>query len=77
MPMTDLTVIEPEPHSEAVVPALERALEMARAGDVSSVAIAIVLRDGTSDAIWSDAPNMVTLIGATARLSHKLHLDVD
>lgn len=72
-----LVAIEPEPLSDSVVPALERALEMARAGEVSSVAVALVLRDGTSDAIRSNAPNMVTLLGATSRLTHKLHADLD
>lgn len=75
--MTPLTVIEPEPLSDAVVPALERALEMARAGEVSSVGIALVLRDGRTDAIWSLPPSTCLLIGAVARLEHKLHLDLD
>jgi hypothetical protein len=75
--MAELVALEPEPLSDLVVPALERALEMARAGEISSLGIAIVLRDGRTDAIWSNPPSFGMLLGAVSRLGHKLNLEVD
>jgi len=75
--MADLVALEPEPLGENVIATLERALELARAGELSSVAIALVHRDGCAQALWSDAANMLLLIGSVGRLGHKLNLDLD
>ena len=66
--MPDLHVLEAEPIGEDVVAKLEEALTKAKAGEISSVAIAIVHRDGSTNYSWSKAPSMSLLIGCTARL---------
>lgn len=63
---TPLTLITAEPPNETVVRTLEATLEQARRGELSSVAIAYVERDGSSGSNYSEAPGYVALIGATA-----------
>lgn len=68
----DLRVLDAEPVGEDVVAKLEEALEKAKAGAFSSVAIAYVYRDGASDRSWSNAPSISLLIGSVARLEAAL-----
>jgi hypothetical protein len=68
----DLKVIEPEPCGADVVEKLEEALEKAKSGELSSVAIAIVYRDGCTGSSWSAPLSYSILIGAVARLQHRL-----
>lgn len=75
--MAELHTIEPEPLGDAVVPLLERLLEMAHAGQVSSLGVAMVLRDGSVQSEWTKATPVAALIGAISRLSHRLNLAVD
>lgn len=72
-----LTALTPEPLGGNVIGTLDRALEMAEKGEVSSVAVAIVLRDGRCQALWSDAPSTGTLLGSISRLAHKINLEID
>ena len=73
--MADLEVIEPESVSPDLIETIERVLEKAKAGEVSSVAIAVVYRDGATSTTWSTPPSFATLLGAVAhlgfRMSHK------
>jgi len=66
--MADLRVIEAEPAGPGIVELLESALKDARNGALSSVAIALVYRDGTSNWNWSEAPSASTLIGCIERM---------
>lgn len=75
--MNKLRVIEAEPLGENVIERLKEALEKAEAGEVSSIAIALVYRDGSSGRSWSNAPGLSALIGATARLEAALIRDAD
>jgi len=61
-----------------VVKALEDALELARAGELGAVAIAMVHRDYGMQAgfCWGAAPSAL-LFGSIDRLRHKLHQDLD
>lgn len=70
-------VIDAEPVGEGIVETLEDWLERAKAGEVSSVAIAIVNRDGSASTEWSDAPSQVLLIGAVSRLQWRLNQELD
>lgn len=73
----DLRVIEAEPVGPDVVEHLEEALEQARKGELSSVAIATVYRDGTTSRAWSSAPSLSLLIGSVARLEAALIREAD
>ena len=75
--MADLHAIEPEPLGDAVIQMLEKALEMARNGEISSAGIAMVLRDGCTHQLWSEAPSVGLLMGSVGRLHHKLNLELD
>lgn len=72
--MTDarFAVIEPEPAGASVVDTLKDVMDDAKAGTVSSVAVAIVYRDGTVGTAWSEVPSTGLLIGAAARLQWRL-----
>lgn len=67
-----LHVLDAEPPSTTLVKVLEETLEMARKGELSSVALAYVYRDGHSGAAWSKVPSFSCLLGATMRLQHDL-----
>lgn len=75
--MTALHVLTAEPLGEGVITLLENLLAMAREDGLSSLAVAGVNRDGTTLAEWSAAPSLPLLIGATARLQHRLNLEAD
>jgi hypothetical protein len=68
MTSQDLRVINAEPPGEDVIAKLEEALERAREGRISSVAIATVERDGSVGHAWSKAPSLSLLIGSITRL---------
>lgn len=70
--MAELKVLDAEPIGEDVIAKLEEALAEAREGRLSSVAIATVERDGTTNRSWSTAPSMSLLIGSVARLQAAL-----
>lgn len=73
----NLKVIDAEPVGEDVAAKLQEALEKANAGELSSVAVAVVYRDGTCGSSWSSAPSLSCLIGAVTRLQHSLIRDAD
>ncbi len=67
-----LRVLEAEPIAEDVIAKLEEALERAKLGELSSVAIAVVYRSGCSGQSWSQCQSLPALIGSVATLNHKL-----
>lgn len=67
-----LTVLEAEPLGAGIIERLERALEMAKRGELSSIAIALVYRDGCAGSVYSEPPSMTALIGSIARLQYRL-----
>jgi hypothetical protein len=71
--MADVRVIdaEPAPHPDIAERLTELCDEVA-ADKISSVAIAVVYRDGTTNRSWSTAPSLSLLIGAVARLQAAL-----
>lgn len=73
----DLRVIDAEPAGANTVAMLEDALEAARNGQLSSAAIAVVYRDGTTGRAWSEAPSFSCLLGAVARLQMALLVDAE
>jgi len=73
MDKENLRIITAEPVGQNVVERLEEVLERARKGEVSSVAIAYVDRDGICTTGWSKPPSMGLLVGATSALLDKLH----
>jgi hypothetical protein len=75
--MADLHPIEPEIVDEGIVDLLEDVLAAAREGEIASVAVAIVHRDGVAGARWSTRGSFVRILGAVDRLRHKLNLDMD
>jgi hypothetical protein len=70
--MVELVSLEPEPHGEGLEALLEKTLEEVRAGEVSSLAIAIVYRSGILGAKWSHWPSFGMILGAVERLKWKL-----
>lgn len=75
--MADLHAIDPEPAAQDVIATLERALAQARAGELSSVAVAAVYRDGAVGAEWSTLPSRAAMLGSVSRLAHKLNVEAD
>jgi hypothetical protein len=69
---SDLKVIDAEPLGEDVIAKLEEVLETAKTGKISSLAIAVVYRDGTVGRCWSTASSLSLLIGSIARLQGSL-----
>ena len=72
-----LAVIEPEGVSPDLVSTIEELLAKAKAGELSSVAIAYVYRDGTIGRGWSTPPCFGALLGAVNRLAHRMNVVKD
>jgi hypothetical protein len=70
--MAEIEVLDSEPVSAHVIETLQEALDEARSGSISSVAIACVRRDGCVGNAWSKAPRMSALIGSVARLQYAM-----
>jgi hypothetical protein len=75
--MADLIAIEPETVDAGVVALLETALGQARDGEIASIGLAIVYRDGVAGAKWTTGGSFIRILGAVDRLRHKLNLDMD
>ena len=75
--MAELVAIEPEGVSPDLIETLEAVLEKARAGELSSVAVAYVYRDGTIGRGWSTPPCYGTLVGAVSGLQHRMNVTKD
>lgn len=69
-----LSVIDVEPIDPSVVEKLEMLLERAIAGEISSIGLAWVMRDGRVGSTWSKLPNKATMLGAVGRLTFRLQL---
>jgi len=67
-----LRLITSAPPCENIADVMDELLEMMQAGGVSSLAIAMVDRDGCANTIYSHAPSLSTLIGAVSVLQHRL-----
>lgn len=67
-----MSVIEPEPVGASVVDTLREIADDAEQGNISSIAVAIVYRDGTVGTAWSEVPSMALLVGAASRLQWRL-----
>ena len=77
MPEIVKLVTERDRIKEDVVHQLEKALEMARSGEVVAVAIAMVDKEGRGNYRWSDGDMATTMVGAVQRMQHMLNLAVD
>jgi len=62
---------------ESVVARLEEMLADARAGKITAVAIAAVASDGASTQSWSEGDDFGEMLGAVARLQHRLNVAQD
>jgi hypothetical protein len=68
-----LLAIDPEPPiSPDVIGHLKMVCDWVQNDEVSAVGIAVVHRDGATSTCWSKPPNKAALIGAVARLQHRL-----
>lgn len=77
MPEIVKLVTERDRIKEDVVHQLEKALEMARSGEVVAVAIAMVDKEGRGNYRWSDGDMATTMVGAVQRMQHMLNLAVN
>ena len=75
--MAHLHAIEPEPADEGIVDLVRRLQALVDAGEVAAVGVAIVRRDGATQSLWSEGGGFARLLGATARLAHKLNRELD
>lgn len=64
------------PNADAVA-LLEQVLEEARAGIITSVALAYVRNDSTASGTWSSTDHAPALLGAISRLHHAYNLELD
>lgn len=63
-----LRAISPEPRDASVIDTLEDVLAEARKGEISSVSLAIVYRNGETGTAWSALPRQSVMLGAVGRL---------
>lgn len=63
--------------AETVVERLEVALDKAKAGKISAIAIAIVTEDGAANCSWSETDSVGILLGSIVRMQHRLCLSID
>ena len=77
MPEIVKLVTERDRIKEDVVHQLEKALEMARSGEVVAVAIAMVDKEGRGNYRWSEGDMATTMVGAVQRMQHMLNLAVN
>ena len=70
--VAELKFITAAPVGKGAAERLGTALGLAASGEVSSVAIAIVRRDGSPEWMWSDAPNTSTLLGSIERMKYAM-----
>lgn len=67
-----LTVLDAEPPGTGILELLSELGKLAKANQLSSVAVAVVYRDGSADQLWSHACSSAALIGACAVLTQRL-----
>ena len=75
--MPVLRAITAEPLGEGVIKLFEDGLEMAKRGEVSSAAVAIVFRSGDSMTAWSNPPSTMLLMGVVSHLLWRLNKRFD
>lgn len=75
--MAELIALEPEAQAADLIAVLDDARAKVEAGEISSIAIAFVYRNGDSNSSWSGLPNRVQMLGSIYRLAHKLQLFLD
>ncbi len=68
-------VLDAEPPGIGIIELLQELTAQAKAGELSSIAVAIVFRDGSADQRWSFAPSGAAQIGSAAMLVHRLSSD--
>ncbi|PTR05676.1 MULTISPECIES: hypothetical protein [unclassified Novosphingobium] len=68
----ELHVIPCEPRGDDIRRALLDILVLARRGELSSVAIAYVDRDGCTGCAYSEAPSRATQVGSVEAMKHRL-----
>lgn len=73
----NLIAIDPEPLGAGIPETMAWAQKKIDAGQVSSIAIVIVDRQGKSWRNWSFLPSRTAMLGAVSRLAHRLNLEID
>ncbi len=69
--------IDSEPEGDGIVSLLQEALEQAYAGELSSIAVVMVNKDGTTSQAHSFLPSFGLMLGSAHRLIHKLNIEMD
>ena len=62
----------PDQHSEEAASVLAQHLERAKAGEVVSVALVTLNRDGSTSSHWSSSDDFQPLIGGVSILAHRM-----
>lgn len=75
--MAEVRELIVEQPGEDVIATLENALAMARNGELSSIGLAYVFRNGRGGQAWSSIPNVSLMIGSAARLLHHMNRVAD
>lgn len=71
----ELIPIDYEPPGKHLAETLDEIREMVERGEISSIAVAYVFRDGSTGLAHSAMPSRSTLIGAVERLKFRLLMD--
>lgn len=67
-----LTRLEAEPPAVGAIELLQGLLKRVKKGEISSLAFALVLRDGSGEQEWTFAPSPLALIGSVGCLENRL-----
>jgi hypothetical protein len=70
--VTTLSVLPCEPRAKTIELLLEFVSDLVEAGKISSLAVVMVNRDGSTSAVHSELPSLSTMVGAVARLQYDL-----
>ena len=75
--MAELHAIDCEPTGNGIEALLDEVRKRFDAGEISSLAVAMVNRDGTSDYLNSFCPSYTAIIGSIERMKYRIIMEAE